>query len=117
MARGTADSFVDALQSLLEDIGRLLAAPDADVQFVMQLRDMVQGRLQQTAEQQAAAAEAIMNSRPAGMEGEMGAMPPAAGAPMPMQEAPTRLAPSSPDMRGATAELERALAGTGASGG
>ena len=80
MARGTSGSFSDGLQGLLGQIGQLLAAPDADLDFIMQLRQMVMDRLSgHVAEQMGAEAssQSPAGMPPGGMAGEMprGPMP------------------------------------------
>lgn len=77
MPRGTAVSFSDALQDLLGQIGQLLAAPDADSDFIMQLRQMVMQRLQGQGQGQQPGSQPQAMA-PGGMPGEMsrGPMPP-----------------------------------------
>lgn len=45
MARGLTDSFGDGLVKFLQELGRLEAAPDADLEFTSQLRDLILERL------------------------------------------------------------------------
>lgn len=119
--RGTSASFLDRLQGLADEIAQVAAAPDAGPggrEFAMALLDQVQERMSvqtQMVDQAGNDLGAPPSAQPA-YDTAPPADPYAAaaggmGGPMPMTEAPTRLPSMSPDMTGATAELERALAG------
>lgn len=112
--RGTQVSFLDALQGLTGQIMSLAGTPDADVEFLLSLRDQVFERIGiQQAEQALQSAEAMGSQEPS-----MGAggPPPAGGlggglaglgSPGQMSRGP---APGM-DTSGATAALEREMAG------
>lgn len=100
-------SFTDALQGLTSQIMQLAGSPDADVDFLLELRDMILGRIGM--EQQAAAEQALTS---------MGAQPPGAvpvsappgGLPVSDGSAPRGL-PMAADPSGAASALERAMQG------
>lgn len=120
MARGTQQSFVDRLQALLDDIGKLVASPDAGPegqQFIMGLIDQIHGHLGQKGQQAApgpqqpgAAAGPGPEAGPPGAGGPPGGPPGAGGPPGggDLSRGPT----PGMDMSGATAELQRVLAGS-----
>lgn len=121
MARGTSVTFLDRLQNLLEEVAKLNASPDADIEFTQQLRDIVLGKigvhdqsagaqLAMSAEQQAPMPADAMATDMLGM----GAPPAtaAAGEMPPLSRGPRQ----GLDTSGAIAELERLLAGTNANG-
>ncbi len=81
MPRTTSSSFTDALQGLLADVMVLGATPDADLDFVMQLRQMIMDRLAGDTQQEAAMMASSAGGPqmpPGGGPGEMsrGPMPP-----------------------------------------
>lgn len=106
--RGTQVSFIDALQGLTGTIMQLAGAPDADVDFLLQLRDQVLGRIgQSVAEQIQEQAAAVEESMP-----EAGGPTLPGNEAMPPQPATQSRGPSrQPDMSGATSELERMMSG------
>lgn len=97
MARSATDTFADGLFRLVQEIARLKLAPDADMEFLTELEEMLMTRYK--------------SSVPSGAtEATGGAPAPMGPSPMPMEQMSRGPAPS-PDMSGATQELERIMAG------
>lgn len=103
MARGGSETFGDSLYKIAQEIARAKMAPDADHDFLSELEQMVIQRY---------TSSVPTGTTQAGPQPEM-AMGPTPGpepalAGMGVSRGPT----PSPDMSGATAELERILAGS-----
>lgn len=108
MARGTQLSFIDALQGMTGQIMQLAGAPDADVEFLLELRDLILGRI---GVEQEVAAEQALQSMGAGMgAGPMPISAPPGG--MPVTDAGVSRGPTPGlDTSGAQSALEQAMAG------
>lgn len=104
--RGTQVSFLDALQGLTGQIMSLAGTPDADVEFLLSLRDMVFEHIGIAQTEQALAGAEAMNSQEPAM-GAGGPPPAGLGSPGQMSRGPT----PGMDTAGATAALEREMAG------
>ena len=107
MARGTAQSFIDALQSLAYDIMEIAGGADSDVDFLIGLRDQVHEYIGFKVDSELGGGEP-MGADPMGEMSE----PVAPAGPPPMSRGPS----PGMDMSAMTGDLERALAGTQASG-
>lgn len=96
MPRGGTETFGDGLYRLIQEVGRLKMAPDADMDFLSSMEDMIISRYKQ--------------STPTGAPSppEEGQMAPPPTPPEGLSRGPT----PSPDLSGATAELERIYAGS-----
>lgn len=104
MPRGLSDSFADSMAKVLQILATAALAPDADVEFIDQIQDLIRER--------------IGLDESSGMEADAGqaaaAMPveaPPGG--MPVTDAQVSRGPTpGMDMAGAVNELERTLAGS-----
>lgn len=105
MARGTIVGWTDALQGFLGEVTALAASPDADLDFVLELRQMVLDKLSGEADMAAGGAGE------AGMSGPVSSASPPAMPPGGMTgEMPRGPMPGPPQPN--PNELERMLAGS-----
>lgn len=105
MARGGSETFGDTLYKVLTEIARGKLSPDADIDFLSDIEQMILNRYKSSQPSGATEATGGMDMMGGGMGGE--APIPVAPIEPPLSRGPT----PSPDLSGATEELSRIMSG------